>query len=231
MPKQTTVKRARAGKLASTQAGEFVGEQMRTTGRGAGRSRPHTIAIGLSEVRREGVSLPRPRKSRVQRIVPKATAFRAEPLEHEEEQRPAKRRRPPARAKAVPQRRKAARRPAAAKRRTPARPAAKRRTPARPAAKRTPARPAAKRRTRPAAKRRTAPKGAARRPAPRPATKRLVPGRRPASFVKPVITTKQAAAAKKAVAKRLSRRSPAARKGRRPHKRRTASKTIWSFDL
>jgi hypothetical protein len=255
MPKQRTVERARAalraGKSASIQAGEYVREPMRTTGRGAARSRPHPIAIGLFE---EGMSLPSPRppprKSRLKRVRPKVTALTAEPLEHEMVERPAKRRRPPARAKAVSPRRKktaakrvATKRRTAPKRRTPGRPAAKRRTPGRPAAKRrtpgrpavkrrTPARPAAKRRTptRPAATRRAPPKRAARRQTPlRPATRRLVPGRRPTA-AKP-ITARQAAAAKKAVAKRLARHSPAARKGRRPHKRSTTSKTIWSFDL
>lgn len=61
MPTKTTKKRAaadkRAGKSASTQAGEYVHEQMHKMkrGRGNAKSRKQAIAIGLSEARRSGV--------------------------------------------------------------------------------------------------------------------------------------------------------------------------------
>jgi hypothetical protein len=55
---------ARSGKAASTQAGEFVREEMRQFERGNPRiqSRRQAIAIGLSEARRAGVKLPAPKK-------------------------------------------------------------------------------------------------------------------------------------------------------------------------
>lgn len=68
MPKKTAIKRARrdarAGKKPSTQAGEFVREEMRELKKGSGnvRSRKQAIAIGLSEARRSGVKLPAPKK-------------------------------------------------------------------------------------------------------------------------------------------------------------------------
>ncbi len=55
---------ARAGKSPSTQAGEFVREEMHQLERGNPRvqSRKQAIAIGLSEARRAGVKLPAPKK-------------------------------------------------------------------------------------------------------------------------------------------------------------------------
>lgn len=67
MPKAIAVKRAdadkRAGKKPSTQAGEFVREEMRALKKGSGnvRSRKQAIAIGLSEARRSGVKLGSPK--------------------------------------------------------------------------------------------------------------------------------------------------------------------------
>jgi hypothetical protein len=67
MPKEITVKRARndkrAGKKPSTQAGEFVREEMHALKKGSGhvRSRQQAIAIGLSEARRSGVKLGSPK--------------------------------------------------------------------------------------------------------------------------------------------------------------------------
>ena len=61
MPTKTTKKRAaadkRAGKSASTQAGEYVREKMHKykKGKGNAKSRKQAIAIGLSEARRSGV--------------------------------------------------------------------------------------------------------------------------------------------------------------------------------
>ena len=64
MPLKKVIERAkrdkRAGKSASTQAGEFVREEMHHVGQRnhAAKSRKQAIAIGLSEARRAGVKLP-----------------------------------------------------------------------------------------------------------------------------------------------------------------------------
>jgi hypothetical protein len=83
MPKEIAIKRARAdaraGKKPSTQAGEFVREEMHALRRGSGtvRSRKQAIAIGLSEARRAGVKLGSPRagKSAVRRKAARDTAI------------------------------------------------------------------------------------------------------------------------------------------------------------
>jgi len=68
MPEQETIERAREdereGKSPSTQAGEFVREEMehiRERKHGA-RSTKQAIAIGLSKARRAGVKLPPPKR-------------------------------------------------------------------------------------------------------------------------------------------------------------------------
>jgi hypothetical protein len=69
MPERRTKKRAqkarRQGKAATTQAGEYVKEEMRHAKRGKHRikSRKQAIAIGLSKARRSGVNVPRKKKS------------------------------------------------------------------------------------------------------------------------------------------------------------------------
>jgi hypothetical protein len=71
MPSEKTIERARAdkraGKSPSTQAGEFVREEIEKIRRGehGARSPQHAIAMGLSEARRAGVDLPPPKKGRV----------------------------------------------------------------------------------------------------------------------------------------------------------------------
>ncbi len=71
MPRKRTVERAREdareGKSASTQAGEFVREEIDKIrgGEHGARSTKQAIAIGLSEARRAGVKLPPPKKGRV----------------------------------------------------------------------------------------------------------------------------------------------------------------------
>jgi len=66
MPEQTTLKRARRdkrqGKSPSTQAGEFVREEMHhiREGKHGARSTKQAIAIGLSKARRAGVHLGKP---------------------------------------------------------------------------------------------------------------------------------------------------------------------------
>jgi len=67
MPEKKTIDRARQdareGKSPSTQAGEFVREEMDhiREGKHGARSAKQAIAIGLSKARRAGVELPTPR--------------------------------------------------------------------------------------------------------------------------------------------------------------------------
>ena len=67
MPEQQTLERARQdareGKSPSTQAGEFVREEMEhiREGKHGARSTKQAIAIGLSKARRAGVELPAPK--------------------------------------------------------------------------------------------------------------------------------------------------------------------------
>jgi len=67
MPEQETLERARQdareGKAPSTQAGEFVREEMEhiREGKHGARSTKQAIAIGLSKARRAGVELPAPK--------------------------------------------------------------------------------------------------------------------------------------------------------------------------
>ena len=68
MPEKATVERARKdareGKSPSTQAGEFVREEIHHVreGKHGARSTKQAIAIGLSKARRAGVKLPPPKK-------------------------------------------------------------------------------------------------------------------------------------------------------------------------
>ncbi len=68
MPEQDTVRRAdkkkREGKAPSTQAGEFVREEIHhiREGKHGARSTKQAIAIGLSKARKAGVALKPPRK-------------------------------------------------------------------------------------------------------------------------------------------------------------------------
>ncbi|MFL6603780.1 MAG: DUF6496 domain-containing protein [Steroidobacteraceae bacterium] len=70
MPEKQTLKRARRdkrqGKAASTQAGEFVKEEMDhiREGKHGARSAKQAVAIGLSKARRAGVELPPPRRGK-----------------------------------------------------------------------------------------------------------------------------------------------------------------------
>ncbi len=68
MPDKQTIERVkkdkRQGKSASTQAGEFVREDIHHVreGKHGARSTEQAIAIGLSKARRAGVKLPPPKK-------------------------------------------------------------------------------------------------------------------------------------------------------------------------
>ena len=70
MPEKKTVERAKRdkaqGKAPSTQAGEFVREEMHhiREGKHGARSPQQAIAIGLSKARRAGVELPPPKKGK-----------------------------------------------------------------------------------------------------------------------------------------------------------------------
>ncbi|HEX6178978.1 MAG TPA: DNA-binding protein [Thermoanaerobaculia bacterium] len=70
MPEKETIERARRdkreGKAASTQAGEFVREEMHHVreGKHGARSPEQAIAIGLSKARRSGVKLSAPKRGK-----------------------------------------------------------------------------------------------------------------------------------------------------------------------
>ncbi len=71
MPERRTIERARQdkaqGKAPSTQAGEFVREEMDhiREGKHGAKSSKQAIAIGLSKARRSGVELPPPKEGKV----------------------------------------------------------------------------------------------------------------------------------------------------------------------
>ncbi len=78
MPEKQTIQRAREdareGKSPSTQAGEFVREEMHhiREGKHGAASTKQAIAIGLSKARRAGVKLSPPRKGTSQNTREKA---------------------------------------------------------------------------------------------------------------------------------------------------------------
>ena len=80
MPEKKTLERARKdkreGKAPSTQAGEFIREEMHhiREGKHGARSTKQAIAIGLSKARRSGVKLPPPERGKTS----SATRRRAE---------------------------------------------------------------------------------------------------------------------------------------------------------
>jgi hypothetical protein len=81
MPEKRTIEKARkakrAGKAATTQAGEFVRETVRKVRRGkhGARSTRQAIAIGLSEARRAGVNLPPPARGKAKARTRKSAAY------------------------------------------------------------------------------------------------------------------------------------------------------------
>jgi len=80
MPEKETLRRAardrRQGKSASTQAGEFIREEMHhiREGKHGARSTKQAIAIGLSKARRAGVPLKTPAKGTVSAATRKSAA-------------------------------------------------------------------------------------------------------------------------------------------------------------
>lgn len=81
MPEKKTIEKAhedkRGGKAPTTQAGEFVREEIHKIRRGehGARSPEQAIAIGLSEARRAGVDLPPPKKGRVKERTWKSAGY------------------------------------------------------------------------------------------------------------------------------------------------------------
>ena len=80
MPEKKTIERARKarrqGKAPTTQAGEFVREEIEhiREGKHGARSTKQAIAIGLSKARRAGVELPPPKKSQASARTRKSAA-------------------------------------------------------------------------------------------------------------------------------------------------------------
>src|SRR3954467_756233 len=81
MPRQQIIRKAkqdkRAGKSASTQAGEFVKDEIDKIRKGkhGARSTRQAVANGLSEARRAGVDLPPPRKGRVKKTTRRSAKY------------------------------------------------------------------------------------------------------------------------------------------------------------
>lgn len=81
MPNKRTIQKAkedkREGKSASTQAGEFVRDEIDRIRRGehGAKSTKQAIAIGLSEARRAGVDLPPPKKGSVKERTRKSAEY------------------------------------------------------------------------------------------------------------------------------------------------------------
>src|SRR5947207_5277089 len=80
MPEKSTLRRARRdkrqGKAPSTQAGEFVREEMHHVreGKHGARSTKQAVAIGLSKARRAGVKLRPPRRGKASAKTRKSAA-------------------------------------------------------------------------------------------------------------------------------------------------------------
>ncbi len=89
MPLKRTIERARKdrreGKSASTQAGEFVREEIDRIRRGehGARSTKQAIAIGLSEARRAGVKLPPPKRGQTSERTRRSAEYAYEAGQHE----------------------------------------------------------------------------------------------------------------------------------------------------
>ena len=133
MPEKTTLERARRdareGKSPSTQAGEFVREEMRhiREGKHGAASAKQAVAIGLSKARRAGVPLEPPAKGKTSSKVRRQAKRDLETGHGEEKKKPA-RKRSRARVKALRKESRAAASPRALSRQ--AKQAARRRSPA-----------------------------------------------------------------------------------------------------
>ena len=104
MPEKKTIRRARRdkrqGKSPSTQAGEFVHDEIKKIRKGehGARSAKQAIAIGLNEARRAGVNLKPPKKGRVSEKTRKSAESA---LEKGQEHKPVSRKRSRASARAL----------------------------------------------------------------------------------------------------------------------------------
>src|SRR5262249_32961323 len=84
MPDKRTIQKARrdkrAGKSPSTQAGEFIHDEIRKIRRGrhGARNTKQAIAIGLSEARRAGVDLPPPKKGTTSKRTRRSATYASE---------------------------------------------------------------------------------------------------------------------------------------------------------
>src|SRR6266487_1878046 len=93
MPEKRTIEKARkdkrAGKAPTTQAGEFVREEVRKIRRGehGARSPEQAIAIGLSKARRAGVGLAPPKKGRVKERTRRSAEYAYEAGQHKRKTR------------------------------------------------------------------------------------------------------------------------------------------------
>ncbi len=93
MPEKRIIEKARAdkraGKSPSTQAGEFVHEEIRKIRHGehGARSPEQAIAIGLSEARRAGVDLPPPKRGRVKERTRRSAEYAYEAGQHKRKTR------------------------------------------------------------------------------------------------------------------------------------------------
>jgi hypothetical protein len=93
MPEKRIVEKARkakrAGKAPTTQAGEFVREEIRKIRRGehGARSPEQAIAIGLSKARRAGVALPPPEKGKAKERTRKSAEYAYEAGQHKRKTR------------------------------------------------------------------------------------------------------------------------------------------------
>jgi len=93
MPYKQTIEKARAdkraGKSPSTQAGEFVHEEIDKIrhGKHGARSARQAVAIGLSEARRHGVDLPPPKKGRVKERTRRSAKYAYEVGQHKRKPR------------------------------------------------------------------------------------------------------------------------------------------------
>src|SRR5207248_2137809 len=89
MPERKTIERARQdkreGKAPTTQAGEFIREEMEhiREGKHGARSTKQAIAIGLSKARRAGVKLPPPKKGKASERTRKSAERAYEAGQHE----------------------------------------------------------------------------------------------------------------------------------------------------
>jgi hypothetical protein len=98
VPDQQTIKRARkdkrAGKAASTQAGEFVRAEIDKIRRGehGARSTKQAIAIGLSEARRAGVKLAPPKRGTTTERTRRSAEEAYEAGQHKRKTKPSRRR-------------------------------------------------------------------------------------------------------------------------------------------